>query len=374
MLDGSLERPDALNWRDEPQYSPMVAKALRKAYSIIKGKNRQSGAYFEASLLLKPLRDTDMCIHQRMHIYFVFALGQAAYGSTEFALFWIDEALILAVALSEEGDQAELLFHRASLNRAALHLAEATADLRDCLALIDVYHAHHNTDGSADRLRVLPHLATYEYFITDFEMAEKHASESRKLALSIPNSTFEAASAEWVQANLYRLQRQPERALRPALQICEVYARESTPISYERAEIFVAQTALDFADVFSGSDRDALLMLAAPHLERAEQIARETDDRPGQGLTKLMRAYSARLSAENRDRAADIEDVIQLARKLEDIALLAQAYTALGDEYASQGQQEPALACYNTTVEVISRSELPVLALPARRALLAARE
>ena len=369
MLNSSLLQPDDPTWHEESNYSSKVAHSLTNAYRLIKVEGGHVDSYVSAAKMLKSWQNSRMSIRQRMHLYFIFALAQAACDNYQQALFWIDEALPLSLRLPEVGDQAELLFQRAGFNRAELALAEAQADMHDCLLIIESYHAQLGTDGSADSLHVLPHLATYEYFTVDFEAAARHVKASRTLAAKVPNSTFEVAAAEWVQANLYRLRRQPERAFRPALQICETYARESTPVSQERAEVFVAQTSLELAELVSGSDRNALLALALPHIERAEWLAIETADRPGQGLTTLMRAYYARLSAMGSNRVAAIEAVIQLAQDIEDIAVLAQAHSALGDEFTAQGEAESARTCYRKTIDVVSRSELPVLAIPARRAL-----
>jgi hypothetical protein len=124
----------------------------------------------------------------------------------------------------------------------------------------------------------------------------------------------------------------------------------------------------------AGSDRYALLELARPHIERAERLAKAAEDKPGQGLTQIVRAQYARLHGSSTDRVASIEAVIRFARDIDDVAVLAQARTALGDEYAARGEIESALTCYRATVEVVAASEVPVLAVPAQRALRSARE
>ncbi len=375
MLTCSLTRADDETWHDEPGYSLVLRQVLLHAYALVQAGRGQVSAYLRASLLLAPWREASMSLRQRMRLYFLFAMAQAAAGQYPLALFWIDEALPLAFALAAEGDQAELLFQRAAMNRAALFLREAAEDLRDYLALLDVSHDRLGIDDPAARLRALPHLATYEYFSAEFEAAEHHIAAARSLIPQVPGSTFEAAATEWVQADLDLLRGQPERALRPALSILEVYNREATPVSQERAEIFVAHTTLQLAATLpESSDRHALLQVARPHLERAEQLARQAKDRPGQGLTQLVRAHYTRLSGSISDRVATIEAVIRFARDIDDVAVLAQARTALGDEFAARGEIESALTCYRATVEVLAASEVPVLAVPAHRALRRTRE
>ncbi len=375
MLTSSLTKVDDETWHDEPGHSHVLHRLLVRAYTLVKSGRGQVGAYLRASLLLEPWREASMSLRQRMRLYFLFAMAQAAAGQYQVALFWIDEALPIAFALAAEGDQAELLFHRAALNRAVLLLREAADDLRDYLAILDLAHEHRGADDPAARLRALPDLATYEYFTADFAAAEQHIVAARTLITQVPNATFEAATTAWVQADLDLLHGQPERALRPALAILEVYNREATPISQERAEIFVAQAALQLAVTLpAGSDRYALLELARPHLERAERLAKAAEDKPGQGLTQIVRAQYAHLHGSSTDRVASIEAVIRFAREIDDVAVQAQARTALGDEYAARGEIESALTCYRATVEVVAGSEVPVLAVPAQRALRRARE
>lgn len=375
MLTASLTSVDDELWQVEPGYSPQFGRLLVRAYALVKAGHGQVGAYLHASLLVEPWRDAAMSLRQRMRLYFLLALAQAAAGQYQLALFWIDEALVVALALAAEADQAELLFQRAALHRAELLLREAAEDLRDYLALLDLAQDRLGLADPAARLRVLPHLATYEYFIADFAAAEQHLATARTLLAQIPGAPLEAATTLWVQADLELLRGQPERALRPALAMLAVYNREATPISQDRAEIFVAQATLAFAATMpAGSDRQALLQLARPHLERGEQLAREAQDRPGQGLYHIGRAHYERLCAIASDRVTSLEAVIRLAHEIGDVAVLAQARTALGDEFAARGEVEAALTCYRETVEVVAVSEVPVLAVPAQRALQHARE
>ncbi len=163
MLTSSLTKVDDETWHDEPGHSHVLHRLLVRVYALVKSGRGQVGAYLRASLLLEPWREASMSLRQHMRLYFLFAMAQAAAGQYQVALFWIDEALPIAFALAAEGDQAELLFHRAALNRAVLLLREAADDLRDYLAILDLAHGHRGTDDPAARLRALPHLATYEY-------------------------------------------------------------------------------------------------------------------------------------------------------------------------------------------------------------------
>ena len=227
-------------------------------------------------------------------------------------------------------------------------------------------------DDSAARLQTVAQLATYAYFAGQPLLAEGCIRETRTLAAQVPHEDFDLASAEWVQAHLYRTYGEPERALRHALSFYNDYIREASDVSRDRLEFFLAEAALDWADMLPpGTDSDALVSLSLPHLQSAERLARESVDNPGQGLAQLARARYDRLSGGgNMQRLAALEAVAQLGTELGDIAIVAQAYTALGDEFAARQESASSLTCYHTTLDVLKGSQVAVLANPARRALL----
>jgi hypothetical protein len=68
-------------------------------------------------------------------------------------------------------------------------------------------------------------------------------------------------------------------------------------------------------------------------------------------------------------RVQAIERALREADQRADLLLLAQAHTALADELAAQGHTSEAIAHYERTIQVVERTEAPVLAIPARRAL-----
>jgi hypothetical protein len=69
------------------------------------------------------------------------------------------------------------------------------------------------------------------------------------------------------------------------------------------------------------------------------------------------------------ERIARLEDVIHLGYTLDDVAIKAQAYSALGDEYAAIQERESSLGCYRKTLDVLEHSQVAVLGIAARRAL-----
>jgi hypothetical protein len=371
VFTSSLHHPDDEDWKSSHGYSSAIAGVLTDAYRFIQLGNGAVQAFERAAAITEAHVKSRMSRRQRLHLYFILATAYAACDCFDEALGWIDRAIALAIQLKDVAAHCQLLSLRASVNRALLLFMDAINDRCTCLDLLDIQHAVLGVDDSAPRLQTYAQLATYAYFAGQPLLAEQSLEETRRLAVHTPHEDFDLASAEWVQAHLYHTYGEPERALHHVLAFYDQYISEASAISQDRFEFFIAEVTLDWARKLPpGTDRDALLALSLPHLETAEQLARESQDRPGQGLAQLARAHYRRLSGANAERIAGIEAVLRLGAELDDVAVVAQAYTALGDEFASSNDTASSLNCYQNTLHVLAGSQVNVLAIPARRALL----
>ncbi|HEX5441359.1 MAG TPA: hypothetical protein VFW76_10770 [Ktedonobacterales bacterium] len=370
LFSSSLHAPDDAAWKASYGYSSDIAGVLIEAYTAVRrGRGRLDG-YLQAIALAMPSVKARMSRRQRMHLYFILATGAAASEWYDEALYWVDRAIALAIHLEDIAAELELLSLRASCNRALLRLIDAIEDCRDSLGQLDAQHEALGVDDPSARLHTHAQLATFTYFTAQPDLARLHLAEARALTPRVPHGQFESATAEWVQAHLFRTYGEYERALRHLLGIYDDYIKEATIVSRERMEIFIADAALDWAEKLSpGADRNAFLALSLGHLETAERLASENDDQPGEGLAQLARVHYNRLSGANVERIARLEDVIHLGYTLDDVAIKAQAYTALGDEYAAAGERESALGCYRKALDVLEHSQVSVLGAEARRAL-----
>lgn len=371
----SLHRPDDTTWKASYGYSPDIAGVLYTAYSFIRDGKGSIQAFERAASIAEPRLKAHMSRRQRLHLYFVLATAYAACDCFEEAIDWTDRGIALAIQLKDIPAHSELLSFRASFNRAILRFVDAIADRCACLDLLDIQHDTQGVDDSAARLQTYAQLATYAYFAGQPLLAERCIQETRRLAANSPHEHFDLASAEWVQAHLYRTYGEPERALRHALDFHSEYIKEASAISRDRLEFFIADVALDWANVLPrGTDRDAVLALSLPHLENAKQLARDSFDRPGQALAQLAQVHYDRLSASNVQRVSAIEATLRLGAELDDLAIVAQAHTALGDEFASMNAIASSLTCYKSTLRVLEGSQVPVLGNVARRAVLTFQE
>lgn len=373
MPSFSLRLPDAPRWHVERDYSPAVARALTLAYAYLRRNGRQLKGYSCAANCVRPIVDLPMSARQRTRVAFVLSLAPAAAGDYCTSLFWLDEALDLASQMPDQGDLIDLLYLRGPLNRAVLHFSEAVEDYQDCLALLRADGNETTPTDAAFELEVVSQLAGFEFFLARYESAERLLQEARGLAPLVaqaPEHRIVAATLAWLEAHLYRWRGQPELALRPAAAAAEVYTEASSPASAARSQMMVADVALDLAERFpDGMDRYGMLRVARPHVQLGLRLARAAHDEIGQGMARLTQARYSRLAGRNEDRIALIEQVARTAQQRDDEALLAQAFTALGDELAALGEEESALNRYREVLAVLDGSDVPALGIWAHRAL-----
>lgn len=371
MFDCSLDYPDQPWWHAEDNYNRNVAILLYQADIEIRKRDHSAEAYRNAMRIIQGWRDEKISLRQRMRIYYLIARANDAIGLTDKGIESVDHALSLAFALKSEFDVSKLLYHRARMNRSELFFARAAEDARDCMRIIDEHAPELVVESvTSVRLQLLPQLATYEFYLSDFKAAKSHITAARKLIAQTPDASLPAAATAWVQVNMDILKRRPGLAVAPSLQICEIYALKGNPLSYERAEILAAQAALAFAESMPvGTHRDLAIEMALPHIASAEHLAETLIDRSGQALCQLERAHFDRLANRNSGRKSKILAVIQLADDIDDVAVLAQAHVFLGDEFTALGEPGMANGCYRATLDLLRDTEVPALGIPARRVL-----
>jgi tetratricopeptide (TPR) repeat protein len=378
MLPFSLRLPDALHWRLDKDYSPTVARALVRAYADLRWGEPHLARFRSAADRVRPVVALPMSERQRIRVTFVLSLEPAAVGDYLTALFWLDQALEVALDLAcrlpDDEDLLDLLHVRGAINRALLRMNEAVEDYRDCLACL---RAREQTPPQPSRpgfeVEVVAQIAGLEFFLARYATAEQLLAEARSLLPQVapaPERDLAEATLAWLEANLYRWRGQPELALRPAAAAAEVYTEASAPTSAARSQLLIADVALDFAEHLpEGMDRYGMLTIVQPHLQLALELAAEAHDAIGQGMAELTHVRYGRVVGHTEDRIARIERVAHTARRHDDDGLRAQAVTALGDELTALGETESALNRYREVLVMLEGSEVPAMGVWARRAL-----
>lgn len=381
FLDSSLLRPDTAAEHAEASYSSEVAAQLIRAYTYLKQHRT-----IEAITLMKPVQRIPMSARQLMRVWYVMAHALAASSAYDSALPYLDEALAQACLLDDLGALAALAYLRGSVHGAILEFGLAADDLRMALESL---RTRSSEAGSADpdmELEILVQLSSFAFVTACYDETAQYISQARRLIRLTSGHALEAAAIEWVEALLYRWSGQPELALRNALQAAACYLQPqlaATPLRRARIFTVVADCALDLAESLPQQPhfaRDSLIGLARPYAVFAVKTARDAENAQNaenkavHGLTLLTRTRYERLAHRAHERTSTIEYVVRTATHIGDKSLLAQAYTALGHEFAAHGDAEPALNCYRQALDVQSAGDAVALAVWARRGLLRAAE
>lgn len=380
LLRPRLLRPDHASWQRDASYSQQAARALRAAFTRISAADAVADHLFWACGLVAPWLHADVSPRQRARVLLLFARTHEAEANYAEAREAVDRALVESIRGHAHEDFMDLLVYHAKLARALGHYDLAANDLYACLELHDLrVFEHEEPPDRSLQIELLSQLADYEFFLGHFERAEHLASDALRLAPLLPDKRLEAAAAARTHAQIDRVRGLSWQALPVMQRVVQTYAQVPAPaISRGRNEYLLADFALDVAERIpdgpAAANRTEPLRLAQRHLESAEFLARQTGDEPGRGLIALGRARHSRLHGTNDDRVARIEWALAMGQRRGDHALLAQGFTALGDEYIEQGEWERGLDCYRQVLGLLDGSAFPALGIWPRRKLLRARE
>ncbi len=384
-LHSSLDWPDHPLWYDEMDYSYDVASRLTRAYTCLR-QVEQSAAHRDEYLMVfahaRNCQGRAMSLRQLMLVHYLLGLVNVRLDGDYSAAFeHFSEALVIAEQIRDLTSTVKL----------AQLAGYATRAMSNCVVAVNCYVY------ALDVLRTLPHrqpgrpvapsfeadlllsLVGNEFALGQYVRAQSHVEEARSLLASLPPGGLHGARLDSFDSLLLRWQGRPELALEVARRANATYAGQemspSTRLSFDRQSAVAADIALDLAEARQadgyGSDYRQYVAIARPHMMTALQLAREIQDIPGWGLAELTRVRYERVAGYAADgRVAAIENVIRLARRLQDVPLLGQAQTALGHELAWVGSAEQSRTRYRKALDVLTNSEVPAMGVWARRALL----
>jgi tetratricopeptide (TPR) repeat protein len=382
MLHSSLHVHDSPSEQQETHHNPEVAHLLGLAYSSLRRALHRAQSYDEACQLADVCLSLAMSSRQRMRTH--YALGSALLGINEDreGILALNEAIHCASDLPDPGAFAELAY-LASAASAHSFLYQMAADYARTAYGILRFLARDQVSADVElEMSVLTILAASEFSLAQYPAAEQHLQLARRLTSPSLDNSRSIASIAWMESLLYRWSGQPERALRHVLPALDTYIRTAgSPAalsSVARLSCVVSDIALDLAQTVSAENsptaRASYLTLAHPHVERALLTATESNDDIGECLAVLTQARYDSLAGRNVDRIQVIETIIQRARELPDISLLAHGYTVLAEGYSALGEKEAALTCYRRTLETVDGTDIPSMGTFARRQLLLAQE
>lgn len=381
----SIHLADDPSWHELNGYSVHVAATLGWAYHALKHSTRALAAYEEILRRVGPLAAQPMAWPQRLRLRYVLGMCYASLDAYTDALPHLGAALAIATDQRDWEAFAEVAFLSGSVKNGQGHFADSMTDQLLCVTatreLREQAAAAGRSAAPLASLEMLARigLATAQFMRADYGDSASHLDEAARLFTGNPQTDLAAANITWLRANHDRWQGAIESALAHAQRAAEVYARSGPPAGYGRIQAIVADIALDMAESFPTVTptygHDAYLTLARPYLERALALAREQQDRGGEGLALLTLARVTRIeTAGAGNTIPTIEAVLALANTTHDAALRAQTYFTLGRELAARGEFSRSRTCYRLALAELDGTEGDAMRLWPLRALLQSEE
>lgn len=379
----TLHFPDLALFRNESGYSTIVRAALIRAYAALRAGPDDLTAYARAVDAVTPTLGMPMAERQRVRVWYVLGTAHAAVGDYKTATFWLGDAIDLACDLLDDpddllgpGDLLDLLYVRGAVHRGTSRYSEMADDYREFLTLIEPQHQSPDALEAPLTLEVWVQLGGAEFFMAHYDEAQHHLDTARELLSAITHlgitseTRLVEGTLEWFQALLDRWRGIPKLALAAASNAARVYRELGAPISAARAQLIVADILLDLAmQQPTAQTQQIQANLAQPLIAEGVRLVGASGDPVGAALADLTDARWSRLAGRSGDRIGAIESAIRLGHELEDEAILAQAFTALGDELVAQGQTESGIYRYRDVQGLLDGSDVPALGVWARRAL-----
>jgi tetratricopeptide (TPR) repeat protein len=387
-----LHVADHPSWLHKPYYSNSLARALASAYDQLHHASRRPDPYFTAYALLAPFRGRLACAEQRLNLEFALALAFAGDGSVPHAIASLHSAWEIAESLLDWGAQAEIGYLVGALWLMQCQLPDAFAMYRQAL---DMLQRLERDDGPADpgfELDLVLRLAWCAFDLGWFPVCLRYLDEAYSLrATWVPDAAEGVANLVWLDSQLARIQGQPSRALNQAVAAADLLLTHGRPINRARAQISVAESALDLFELMRPSATNraldkppertintirlspaGLLLQARDAARLALEVTREVGDPVGATMARLVLRRAARLSRPRRGEESGVpavEGLLRTANRLDDTFLLGRVEVALGDELLDVGSSEAARVTYERARRRFEEHYLGGLAFWPRLAL-----
>ncbi|MGH2516393.1 MAG: hypothetical protein ACRDHP_12125, partial [Ktedonobacterales bacterium] len=257
MDSASLRVADSDSWHTAPGYSPRTARALRRAYAVLRAHRRDLRGYVAAYTSIRSHIERPMARHQYLRVAYVMALAHSAVGDYSQAIAWTDEALTLTDSLALPAARVDLLYLRGQCARALLRFRESAANHRQALGIHRQLAQGGEPTEDGLEMELLTQLAGTEFYLGEYATVQRRLDDAIALRRQTRMDPLIAATVEWMEAHLYRWSRQPARAVQPALVAAQIYTEAGSPASAARIQTILADIQLDVAEILpEGSDRE----------------------------------------------------------------------------------------------------------------------
>lgn len=364
--------PDAPEWQREDNYSPLVAEALECIFARLRPDGQITS---EVLTCLAPALAMEMCKSQRLRVLYIVASCRAAEDPHTLALEPIDDALELALELDEVRAQVDLLLLRATVNRWISQAPDAADDLRDCLQALVTLNLR--DDWSEEQLvltlKATVRLAAQEFLLGAYDECEGWLDHAATLLPRVGGHPDSLARYMWMRAVLFRLRGSYDQAFLSAVSSVGHFRALHDPQNLSRIEAITGDILLDLAERSRNQDVEATcteyLTQAAPHIDRALQIALASDLPTSEAGARIVRARLQLLQGFPGDRTVLLEEIANRAWQRQDMATVCKAYTGIGRECEAMGDSMLAKEWYRRAIAVLTESQAVADAVWAQRAL-----
>jgi len=373
MLRSTLHLPDHADWHDLPHHSPGLALSLRRAYGLVKSGSTEPESYYLALAEVLPHLGRAMSDRQHLHLQYIVALAYTGLDEADSALDCLGKALDLAGRVGDRAVEVDLLYLTGALHSGLLDLAAALDAYSQALHALRALSSSHESAEPHDEIDLLIRIASAEYHRELFTSATQHLGEARRIAShTSTTSPAEHGLISWVSALILGSQGHLPEALREAIQAIAFYAQDDDQANpYARTQIVAANIALDLIETAPHatatiSSPASLLTLSDVYTRYPLDLAHKTADSSAEGMGRLVRArfWQARDGRAGR-AVATIEGVAERARANHDVALLAQAYAALGEAKARRGEMDEARNLHRRAADIFLEHDLYAMSRPS---------
>jgi tetratricopeptide (TPR) repeat protein len=373
----SLELADMPQMREDMDYSQKAATRLSQAYRLGNHKRYDGAIHLLTSLLNMPMSRS-----QALRVNYYLGICHAALGQYALSTGFLDEAADWAICGDNMRAVAQIGY---ALGENHYYTLQCASAIEYYMLSVDALNmiggaAGSGLDAALQDLKItaLLRLVSQYFLRAEFDEAMRLIATIQMLLASNPETSqlsLHRASTAWMSALLSRWVGDSMVATKNIFETLDVFNRYGSPLNIARAHIVASDIILDLVDrhgvaTVSGTARAEFAQMAEPYIIQALQLTRNIGDMPGEFMAGLahIRLLRARNNSEF-DRRTILEGMIQQTEGVEQLTLLGQAYTALGDEFLYQNDLNSAAMCYRNALTVLEKADIPAYAIYPRRAL-----
>jgi tetratricopeptide (TPR) repeat protein len=370
-----LIEPDHPRWRYAHQHNDTVSRLINAAFREIGAGAHDPLAYARAHKLAAQCVDLPRSTHQNMLVSLALGLSLESMEQVDMASAAFYDALESARETHDFVASVELHDQLGATLRCQGRYEEAADFYEDGLVTLeDVGGVALTNDPITLHFEI--GMAVSLMAIGDYDASLLHLPLARELARQAADA-IALAGIDLTTANVHSARGDMHAALPLILAARDAYARAATPSQRTmqgRLHAIAAGALLDVAEVFSRRGHNAQqsihVELAGDFAEQALNHAVETDELGARYLGLIALARYKRLSGRLPTTIHLLTPLLTDAERHDDPHLAIQVHTAIGQDYAAQGDWGHTFDHYRRAVHGASECGAIYLGAFAQRELI----